>query len=526
MILFAPAARAALLRGMGLMTDLMRPTIGPVGRTVAIAPIGNNGPPEILDNAATIARRTIQLADPYEDMGAMLVRDLALRVSEQVGDGGATAAVLAHSLVRAAARCAAAGCSPVLLRHGIERGLQVARSALERQAHSIESAAEIADVVAGSLRNARLAAMVGEIVDSVGSEGAVLFENAAEPTTSYEYVDGVRWNEGYLSYFLLKPGETTGRLLNPRVLLTDHPVERAEQLVPALEACVAAGDRDLLVIAPEVRDSAMSLLVVNRERGLLDGALAVKAPTYGEQQTRILEDLALLTGGRCVHAGWGESLASVTGEHLGRARQAWATRAAFGIVGGLGRKEAIRERIAEIRAELRATRADPPLCAKLRERIGNLSGMSAVVRVGAPTPGEQVDLRLRLEAAVMAGRLAVERGVVPGGGGALVGCIPSLEALELELVGDEAAGVRMLVESLTEPMRAIVANAGLEADPIVYVARSRGPGWTFDVLRREWLDASRGGVVDPLSVALAALDSAVSAAAAALTADVLVVSHP
>jgi chaperonin GroEL len=520
LILYAPHARAALLRGMDLMAGLMRPTLGPAARTVAIAPIGDSGVPEILDSAATIARRTIQLADPFEDMGAMLVRDLALRVSEEVGDGAATAAILATEVVRAAARCVAAGYSPVSLRQGIERGLEVARAELERQARRIETPEEIAGVVAGALREPRLAMMVGEILDSVGPEGAVLFENAAGPATTYEYVDGVRWNEGYLSYFLLKPGETTARLIDPRILLTDHAIERAEQLVPALEACVATGDRSLLVIAPEVRDSALSLLVVNRERGLLDSAMAVKAPSYGDLQTGILEDIATLTGGRCVHQAWGEALTSVTTGHLGGARQAWATRYSFGIVGGRGRKEAIRERIGEVRAQLRTTDNDPHLSRKLQERIGNLSGTTAVIQVGAPTPSEQVELRPRLEAAVMAGRQAVERGVVPGGGAALLACGARLDALDV--VGEEAVGVQVLKEALGGPMRAIVGNAGFEPEPIVHEARCRGAGWAFDVLQREWVDARHGGPMDPLAVTLAALEAGVSAAVLALSADVLV----
>jgi chaperonin GroEL len=510
----------ALLRGIDQMTDLIRPTLGPTARTVAIAPVHGSGPPEILDSAATIARRTIQLADPFEDMGAMLIRDLALRVFEQVGDGAATSVILARAVVRGAAHCVAAGCSPVLLRRGVERGLAVARAELERRSRSIQLPTEVASVVAGSVGDLELAEMVGEIVDSVGSDGAVLFENAAGPETMYEYVEGARWNEGYLSYFLLKPGETTARLVNPRILVTDHRLERTEQLVPALEACVAGGDRGLLVIAPELGDSALSLLVVNRERGVFDGALAVKAPSFGVQQTRILEDIATLTGGRCVHADLGEDLARVTGEDLGRCRQAWATRTSFGIVGGQGRKDRIRERISELRAELRVTHDDPPLRGKLEERIGMLSGTSAIVRVGAPTPGEQAELRLRLEAAVLAARLAMEHGVIAGGGAALVDCARKLG--ELDVTGDEAAGVRVLATALAEPMRAIVSNAGLEAERVVHDALCRGPGWTFDVLQQEWVEISRGGPLDALAVTLAALEAGVSAAALALTAEALV----
>jgi chaperonin GroEL len=362
--------------------------------------------------------------------------------------------------------------------------------------------------------------MIGEILDSVGPDGAVLFENAAGPETGYEYVDGLRWNEGYLSHYLLKPGETTARLLNPRILATDYPLARAEQLVPTLEACVAAGDRSLLVIAPEVRDSAVGVLVVNRERGLLDSAIAVKAPSFGIQQTRILEDIAAATGGRCLHAQWGEALAEVSSEDLGRARQAWATRTSFGILGGQGKKERIRERVAQARAELSATDDDAQLRDKLRERIAKLAGTAALVRVGAPTTGEQAELRLRLEAAVTAARLAVQHGVVPGGGAALLACVPCLEAPAPP--DDRAVGVGILARALAEPMRVLARNAGWEPGPIVHEARRRGPGWTFDVLRGEWVDALRGGLVDPLAVTLAALETSVSAAVLALSADVLI----
>jgi chaperonin GroEL len=508
------------LRGIDQMNDLIRPTLGPTARTVAIAPARSGGPPEILDSAATIARRTIQLADPFEDMGAMLMRDLALRVFEQTGDGVATSVVLARALVRGAVRCVAAGCSPVLIRQGAERGLAAARTELRALSRSIALPGEVASVVAGSLGDSELAKMVGEIVDSVGTEGAVLFENSAGPETTYEYVEGARWNEGYLSYFLLKPGESTARLVNPRILVTDHRLERAEQLVPALEACLATGDRGLLVIAPQVGDSAVSLLVVNRERGLLDHAMAVKAPSFGVQQTRILEDIATLTGGRCVHAEWGEALAHVTGDDLGRCRQAWATRTSFGIVGGAGRRDRIHERISEVRSELRTTDNDPQLRGKLQERIGMLSGTSAIVRVGASTPGEQAELRLRLEAAMRAARLAMEHGTVAGGGAALLACARKLE--ELELAGDEVVGVQILAQALAEPMRAIVANAGIDPDPVVHAARCHGSGWTFDVLEREWVDATDGGPLDPVAVTLTALEASVSAAILALSADVLV----
>jgi chaperonin GroEL len=524
-ILEGPRARAALARGMDVMASLLRPTLGPLARTVAIDRLVGSQPPEILDSAATIARRTIQLADPFEDMGGMLVRHLVWRVFEREGDGAATAAVLTQALMHAAARYIAAGGNPVQVRRGMERALEVATQALRDQARTIDGPTAIAAVVAGSLHNAELAEMIGEVVDAVGPDGAILVEDAQGTETVHEYIDGIRWNEGYVSSFLLRQDETvTTRLWNPRVLVTDHSLERAEDLLPTLEACVGAGERNLLIVAPEIRDAAVGLLVVNRERGVLDGAIAVRAPSYGPQRTRILEDIAVITGGRCVCQDRQERLADVTIGDLGKARQGWATKVAFGILGGQGSKAGIRQRMAEARAELGTIEDDAYTAGKIKERIGKLAGTTAIIHVGAPSKSAQEDLKLRIEAAVRSARSALQDGVVPGGGAALLACIPAVEAMSVG--GDEAVGVSALAEALAEPMRAIVANAGLEVAPLVHEARRRQAtevqARVFDVMRRDWVDAWSGGVVDPLAVTLAVLETSVGTAAVALTSDVLV----
>lgn len=507
------------------MASLVRPTLGPLARTVAIQRLVGSQPPEILDSAATIVRRTIQLADPFEDMGGMLIRHLVWRVFEREGDGGATAAVLTQSLVHAGTRYVAAGGNPVLVRRGMERGLAVAMAELRRQAQTIDGPTEIANVVAGSVRNADVADMIGEVVDAVGPDGAILVEDAQGTHTILEYIDGVRWNEGYVSVFLLRQDEgATARMQNPRVLVTDYALERAEDLLPTLEACVRAGERTLLIVAPEIRDSAVGLLVVNRERGVLDGAVAVKAPSFGPQRTRILEDIAVITGGRCVGQDRQERLADVTIDDLGKARQAWATRFAFGILGGQGSKAAIRHRVAEARAELATVEDDAYTSEKIKERIGKLAGTAAIIRVGAPSKSEQEDLKLRVEAAVRSARSALRDGVVPGGGAALLACIPALEAMPV--TGDEAVGTSALVHALAEPMRTILGNAGLDVSSTVHEARRRGANQVrecvFDVVERQWVDRWSGGIVDPLAVALAALETSVGTAALALTSEVLV----
>ncbi|MGI9149768.1 MAG: chaperonin GroEL [Chloroflexota bacterium] len=526
-ILYGQRARAALLRGMDSMTRLLRPTLGPLPRTVAIARLVGHEPPEILDSAATIARRTLQLADPFEDMGGMLVRHLVWRVFEREGDGAAAAAVVMQSLVHAGVRYLAAGGNPVLIRRGIERGLGVAVDALRRQARMIDGPTDIAGVVAGSLGSAELADMIGEVVDAAGADGAILVEEAQGTHTVLEYVDGVRWNEGYVSAFLLRKDEgATTRVMNPRVLLTDYSLATVEDLLPTLEACVAAGERNLLIVAPEIRDSAIGLLVVNRERGMLDAAVAVRAPSFGPQRTRILEDIAVITGGRCVTEDRQERLADVTISDLGTARQAWATKVAFGILGGQGSKAHIRQRIAEARAELAMVEDDAYTSDKIKERIGKLAGTAAIIRVGASSKSEREDLKLRVEAAVKSARSALRDGVVPGGGAALVACIPDLEAMLVGDSSDEQVGIRALAHALAEPMRTIIGNAGLDVAPLVHEARRRTAGQVqecvFDVLRRDWVDAWSGGIVDPLSVVLAGLETSVGAAALTLTSEVLV----
>ena len=434
--------------------------------------------------------------------------------------------MLAQALVQAGARYIAAGGHTVSVIAGMHCGLAVATAELRRQARTIDGPAEIANVVAGIVRRADLAEMLGEVVDAVGSDGAILVEDAQGTETVHEYMDGVRWNEGFVSSFLLKSDEATiTRVLNPRVLVTDWVLERAEQLLPTLEACVAAGERALFVIAPEIRDSAVGLLVANRERGLLDGVVAVKAPSVGEQRAHILEDLAVITGGRCINQERQDRLADVTIDDLGKARQGWATRFAFGILGGQGSKAAIRQRISEARAELRAVpRDDVFTTTKIHERIGKLAGTAVTIHVGAPTKAEQQDLKLHIEAAVRSARSAVDERVVPGGGAALLACVPALQAMEIG--GDEAVGVAALVQALAEPLRTILRNAGLDAAPIVdhalHSGREHNGLRVFDVLRREWVDPWGAGLVDPLSVVLAALETSVSMARLALSAEVLV----
>jgi chaperonin GroEL len=519
-ILYGSAARAALLRGADQLAALVAPTLGPVPRMVAIAPILGNEPPEILDTAATIARRTIEIDDPFENAGAMLLRDLVLRVAGDVGDGGATTAVLAQALLRDGGRLLAGGINVVRLCQGLRLGLGWALEALDAQAWTVKHPDEIARIAQHAVDDVKLAEMIGEILDTVGPDGIVLVESAHGTTTTHQYVDGVRWEGGYLSAHLLNDDDTTARVIDPRILITDMAVERIEQIVPALEACVAAGTPRLVVIAPEVRDAVIATLLANRKQGILAAALVVQAPSIGYQRIGILGDLAATTGGRCLHAETGDQLERVTLNDLGTARQAWATRQAFGIIGGHGDRAAIRKRVADLRGELSINLDDPYIRTKLRERIAKLTGTGAMIQVGAATRRAQELEQQRIEAALATTRLALEKGVVAGGGGALLACAATLEQRAPD--GDVGAGVRLLARALAAPAQTIARNAGLDGRAITHRSAEQSPRAAFDVLAGTWVDGQATGLVDPVGVVRTALEAAVSTAATALTVDVLI----
>ncbi len=519
-MLHGEAARATLLRGMEQMTRLLRPTLGPVARTVAVASL-LNGQPEVLDDGATIARRTIELSDPFESIGAMIVRHLAWKVHETVGDGATTAAVIATRLMAEAVRVVAAGASPVGIRRGVEEALEVAREELLAQARPIDLPEEIARMVVGAVRDEKIAEMIGEIVESVGEDGAVLIQNAHGTETTYQYLEGIHWDEGWHSPSFLRDGETTVRLLDPRILISDMPIEQPDDLVPVLDACARAGERALLVVAPEIKDAALSVLIVNRQRGTLE-TLAVKAPSHGEQRTKILEDLAASTSGRCFRRELGESIATATIDDLGRARQAWARPGAFGVLGGQGDRDAIRARIIEARAEL-ATVSEPEwLKKRLQERIGKLAGSAVTIVVGAPSEAARDELKGRIEAAVTMARAAVRDGVVPGGGAAYLACAATLERAIAGRRDDEATGWRTLAAALRAPMAAIAHNAGHDAPAIVARGIAEAPARTYDARRACWVDPWEAGLLDSVTVLVTALEGGVSAAATALTSEVLI----
>jgi chaperonin GroEL len=441
----------------------------------------------------------IELPDRFENAGAMLVRDTLLRMHERVGDGSALTALLLHRLLRDSARALESELDPMSLRADLEAGVARAQCALQAQARPVDSAEA---VMSSLVTDTLVATLLAEVVDSVGPDGVVLVESGQRTGVTREYQDGARWDGGFLSPHFVTDGSGRARVVQPRILVTDLAVARAEQLVPLLELCVARGERQVLIVTPELRDAAAGLLLVNRERGVLESVLAVKAPS-GEG---VLEDMAILTGSRCLRAAAGDRLENVREADLGRARQAWARHDGCTIFGGSGDRAAIRARTIAVRAELSAVRDNPAARRQCERRIANLCGVAAVVRVGGASETETEALRIRVEAATRSAQLALVQGVVPGGGAALLRC-----------ARDGSTGEQILGRALADPLRLIARLAGYDAGSIVSEARMR-PGMAFDVLRGVWTDA----LVDTYSVVAAALEASASAAVTAMTAEAVI----
>ncbi len=520
-VIFAHQAHAELRRGINLLADLVRPTLGPVPRYVAVEKSNRMRSPDLLDEGGTIARRTIQLPDPYADMGCMLLRHMLWKVHRTVGDGTATAAVLMQSIVNQAAPCLAAGVQAMSLRRSLERGLSAALDSLGRQANPVESPARIAQVAEAICHDPELAAMLGEIFDIVGPDGYVQVRKGQTLGLDRQYVEGVHWSEGFFSaHFVTDPRKQEARLENPVILISDLRLSAAEQVTPLLEQVTQSHRKSLMIVAQELSGSALGLLVANHQAKKVH-LLAVKAPSFGDHQAGILEDLALLTGGRVVTGAAGERLEDVSLADLGGARLAWANTSSFGVMGGQGDPVKLRRRIAQIRAEI-ATTEEPGKRTKLRERLGRLLGGIAILWVGAATKSELEARKTRAERAVMATRLALADGVAPGGGIAYLNCQSALEDLRARSDEGERTGIRILARALEEPLRVIAHNGGYDPSAVAARVKAQPAGWGFDARTGALVDMWAEGILDPIQVLRVALETAVSGAIMALTTDVLV----
>lgn len=518
-LLFASPAQAALQRGVATMADLVRPTLGPTARTVMLHERSSGRPPEVLDDAATILRRVIELPDPYVNMGAMILRHTVWVVHEAIGDGGATTAVLFEAIVRHVAPMLAAGTDPLALRRGLEKGLAAASAALHAMGRPLEGEAAIARVAEALCHTPELARLLGEIFDIVGADGSLEIEGGYARSFDRQYVEGVQWNTGFFSsYFITNQDKQEARLENPAILVTDMRLTSAEQVLPLLDRLVEADQRDLFVIADEVSGTALSLLIANHRGGVVR-TIAVKAPSYEPERTEILRDLAVLTGARVVTEASGVSGEGITLDDLGRARLAWAVSDNFGIQGGMGDPAALRERIAQVRGEYSLV-ASPEEQEKLRARMGKLMGGVAILQVGGDTQGQMEERKATAQRTAVTVRHALRGGVAPGGGTAYLAC--QEEVLRTQAAGDETVALQALARALEEPLAVIARNAGYEASVVVAGVGAQPPGWGFDARSGQFVDTWAAGILDPVPMLQRALTAAVSGAAMLLTADVLI----
>lgn len=519
-VIFDQEAREALKRGVDTMARLIRVTLGPRARTVAIMPIvGTNRPPEILDDGATIARRTLQLPHPFEDMGAMLIRQLACNMGDTLGDGSASAVVIAQSVLDASLKYIAAGGNAMFVKRGVEKALEVALRALEAQARPVETPDDLRRVAAAAVRDPRISALIGEIFDIIGRDGIVIVENGHGTTIDREYVEGIQWDKGWASPYLVTDNERMeANLDNPLVFVTDRFLSKTDDVLPILNCALQQGVTSLFMIAGDISGDALSTLVTNKQQNIIT-TVAVKAPGYGERRIRILEDIAVVTGGKLLSEDAGETPDAVTAENFGRAGRVWCNRDFFTVIAGTGNPRAIRRRIQQVKAEL-PTVTDEYERGKMRERLGKLSGGLAILKVGAPLEIERDEKKLQAEDAVAATRLAIEEGVVAGGGAALLACIPAVKALRLE--GDERVGVDIVLQALEAPTRQILLNGGFSPNPLIAELLKRPAGYGFDVISGEIVDMWEAGIIDPLKVVRTALQTGVSSAVMALTTEALI----
>ncbi len=518
-LLFASPAQAALRQGVKVMADMVRPTLGPTARCVMLHEESSGRAPEVLDDAATILRRVIELPDPYVTMGAMLIRHTVWTVHEAIGDGGATTAVLFEAIVRHTAPLLAAGADAGALRRGLEKGVAAASAALAEMARPLVGDAEIARVAEALCHDPELAHLLGEIFDIVSADGSIEIESGYTRGFDREYVEGVQWDTGFFSsYFVTNQDRQEARMENPAILVTDMPITTAEQLLPLLDSLATMEQRDLFIIADEVSGTALSLLTANQRGGGMR-SIAVKAPSYEPERTQILRDLAIFTGACVVTEAGGNSIESVTSADLGKVRIAWANAHNFGLQSGFGDPVALRERIAEVRAEYQQTNK-PEEKEKVRARLGKLIGGVAILLVGGDTQRQIEERKATAKRTVATMRHALQSGVAPGGGTAYLACRQAIR--QVAAVGDEAAALRALVDALAEPLATIARNAGHDASATVARAGMQPSGWGFDAESGQFVDMWSAGILDPVPMLQHALAAAVSGAAMLLTADVLI----
>lgn len=525
-LVFSEEARRRLKNGIDIVATAVATTLGPKGRNVALD--RKFGSPTITHDGVTVAKE-IELEDPFENMGAQLLKEAATKTNDIAGDGTTTSTVLAHAIVTEGLKTLAAGANPMLLKRGIEAAAKLVSEEIRKQAIDITTKDDIANVATISAQDRTIGNLIAEVMDKVGKDGVITVEESKGLEFETEYVEGMQFDRGYISpYFITDPEHMEAVIQDPYILIHDKKISAAQDIVPILEKLVQVGKRDLVIIAEDVDGEALATLVLNKLRGMLN-VLAVKAPGFGDRRKAMLQDIAILTGASVISEETGRKLETTTIADLGRAEKVVADKDNTTIVGGKGNEAEIRGRIEQIRVEIEKTTSDYDR-EKLQERLAKLAGGVAIIRVGAATETELKEKKHRVEDALSATRAAVEEGIVPGGGVALLNAIPVLDTLKMEYE-DEQIGVNIVRKALEVPMRKIVENAGKEGSVIIENVRQAQKRENdtkigYDVLRDEYLNMVKGGVIDPAKVTRGALENAASIAAMILTTEALITEVP
>jgi len=519
MLIFDEEARRALERGANTVANAVKVTLGPKGRNVVLEK--KWGSPTITKDGVTVAKE-VELKDPYENMGAQLVREVASKTNDVAGDGTTTATVLAQAIVAEGLKVVAAGANPMAVKRGIEIGVQKAVEEIKKLAIPVTDREAVANVAAIAGNDPEIGRIVADAMDKVGKDGVITVEESKSRETTMEVVEGMQFDKGYISpYFVTDPERMEAVLEDPLILIHEKKISSAADLVPLLEK-VASARRPLVVIAEDVDGDALATLVVNKIRGIIN-CVAVKAPGFGDRRKAMLEDIAILTAGKFLSEDLGIKLENVDLSMLGQAKKVTVTKEETTIVEGAGSREAVMGRINQIKKQIEETDSSYDR-EKLQERLAKLAGGVAVIKVGASTETELKEKKHRFEDALSATRAAVEEGIVPGGGTTLVNVIPALEKDGLS--GDEAIGLQIVKRALEEPLRCIASNAGLEGSVVVEKVKTLEKGIGLDAVTEQYVDLVKAGIVDPVKVTRSALENAASIASMILTTEALVAEKP
>ena len=518
-IKFSSEARAAMVRGVDILADTVKVTLGPKGRNVVLEK--SFGSPLITNDGVTIAKE-IELEDHFENMGAKLVSEVASKTNDIAGDGTTTATVLTQAIVREGIKNVTAGANPIGIRRGIEAAVATAVEALKNNAIPVANKEAIAQVAAVSSRSEKVGEYISEAMEKVGNDGVITIEESRGMETELEVVEGMQFDRGYLSQYMVTDNEKmVADLENPYILITDKKVSNIQEILPLLEN-ILQSNRPLLIIADDVDGEALPTLVLNKIRGTFN-VVAVKAPGFGDRRKAMLEDIAILTGGTVITEDLGLELKDATIEALGQASKVTVDKDSAVIVEGAGNPEAIANRVAVIKSQIETSTSEFDR-EKLQERLAKLSGGVAVIKVGAATETELKEMKLRIEDALNATRAAVEEGIVAGGGTALANVISAVATLELE--GDEATGRNIVLRALEEPVRQIAHNAGYEGSIVIDRLKNAELGTGFNAATGEWVNMIEAGIIDPVKVSRSALQNAASVASLILTTEAVVANKP